>query len=293
MSKVKTIDEAINENTYTLDAGITQSILSCWSCRRKFLLCANGWHKPDSQDAKFAFGNCGHECLEHLYNTKFNGSVTDIIDSYFIDDQINKELMTILIDAYIEYYSGDMNNEWFNTEEEFDVMYNKYRLRGKIDGVLKVDNKLWLMEHKFFSRIQEDVLLNSLTFNSQILFYALAAEIIYGQKIEGVIYNIVRKPQYKSIQNFTKALDTDTHHFFPRFVITINDKVMMDYKTMLNEKLSEIDAVLDRFLYPYINEEFCVGKYTCEYLDACASRNLIGFVQNDNIFPELTTNNGR
>lgn len=93
------------------------------------------------------------------------------------------------------------------TEKAFDVPIinpktgkpaKNFRLAGKIDKIAKIAGRLYVMEHKTSS---DDINQNSdywrrLRLDSQISLYMIAARAI-GYPVEGVIYDVVKKPTIK------------------------------------------------------------------------------------------------
>lgn len=83
---------------------------------------------------------------------------------------------------------------------------------GKVDGVVEDEYGLyWLLEHKTAAAIDTD----KLPLDEQCTAYIWAAEQIYGVKLEGVIYNILRKklprvPEPLKKGGLSKAMNIDT-----------------------------------------------------------------------------------
>lgn len=292
MAKQLTIREALKVSNYDIDTiGITQSILSNFDCRRKFLLSTNGWGKP--REKNFIFGRIGHDCLDKYYQGE---EYESLIDAAYLKDQENDEpllediqydFLRIMIQRYTEYYSSDKKLKIIAPEQKFSVMFENTLLRGKIDLIINILKKYWLMEHKFYSSIDVDNMILSLSFNSQILFYALAAEILYNREIRGVIYNIIRRPRFKKMNTFLEKINENPEHFFFRFEILTDSKSLKEFKMELKEKLSDVRKLLKKEIYPYKNENACVQKYACEFLEACALGHMTGYIQGDNLMPEL------
>lgn len=95
----------------------------------------------------------------------------------------------------------------FNIEFEFGGTYwlpskkdpskrleaNTFLLNGFIDGIVEDHGYLWLLENKFYKRMDN----SPLDLDAQVSLYLLAAHLVefekqFGKKLQGVLYNIVR-----------------------------------------------------------------------------------------------------
>lgn len=98
-------------------------------------------------------------------------------------------------------------------------------MRGRIDEVIQMsDGSIWIQENKTKSRIDISVLQDTIPENIQVMFYAVAASILYGKPIKGVIYNVIRKPgqrqrQKESDEDFVARIgkeiaDNPSYYFY-------------------------------------------------------------------------------
>jgi len=102
---------------------------------------------------------------------------------------------------YYKKFAEAVDDEYFEevveTEKSFTIPIKTPegnlswgRYSGTIDGIVKDElGQYWLLEHKTASRISTD----HLPLDEQIVRYIWAAQEEYGLKLEGVIYNIIRK----------------------------------------------------------------------------------------------------
>lgn len=96
---------------------------------------------------------------------------------------------------------GDANLEFLDMETTFDVPFftangapsNKVSLGGRFDGIVRRrdDGSFWLFETKTTRSIQE--LQKTLPFDEQAGAYIYAAQVLLGERVAGVLYNILRK----------------------------------------------------------------------------------------------------
>lgn len=332
--KRQTVKNQIVPKDYDLEKiGITQSLINSFlSCPRKFLLKTNRW-RSDISNKNTSFGNIVHYCLDKIYKLSFqrikykiNKTVllakylSELIENYEAENQDNltgidenelnweKKVAQIILLEYIKYYPEDFSKKRFtDVEKEISVTFGDFTLNCKIDGKYQTKNKLnWLMEHKTKSRIVEDSMMKALTFDFQCLFYLTCAEAYYEENIEGVLYNIIRKPQIKQKRGETeieyfKRLKTDIRDrrkfYFMRYEIPF---FIPDKETFKNE-LETILELIDLFISEnhfssssrvfWRNSNNCIFPYRCNFLDACSSGEMTGYFKTDKLFTELKTIN--
>lgn len=98
-------------------------------------------------------------------------------------------------------------------------------IRGRFDAVLEDSNGLWIMEDKTKSVIQPRIQ-QYLPFDLQTGMYCYAAEKVFKKPVQGVLYNIIRRPGQKQKQGeadrdyqlrIAKEITADPDHFFLRY----------------------------------------------------------------------------
>ena len=199
--------------------GVTQSLLSSFiNCHQQCEYILNKWEMPKKKTA-LIFGGLFHFLIEHYLKALMDSKpIPDFSElermwiksegkEYYKEDPEETEKLlgfaSALFPEYVKFWERDDTKriKWLALEEEFDVNYEGFKLRGKRDGLLqytKDKKKLpWLLETKTTSRIDEGTLEEALEFNFQNLFYLTATEIETKQKLGGILYNIIRKPQGK------------------------------------------------------------------------------------------------
>lgn len=307
------------------EVGVSQSLMSQYQrCRRAFLLSLNRWTDP-GKGKKTGFGSLFHEMLDKLYNyfdktgkvpsrKLFKIWIEEFTSSEKTSVQLSgkrqreierdKAVCLLLLCEYVKYYAErdfSSRKKFFWIEHTFAVKFKGFLLRGKRDGHFYTmrngkRHRRWVMEHKTKSRFNMDELLKHLTFDFQNLFYITADEIESGEPVRGVLYNIVRNPQKRwtqdmTLSEFIKALEKDVQrkpsHYFIRMELLYTEKDKKTFKRDLFHKLSEADKVLKGKMPVYKNEHNCIGKWTCDYLNACSCGLLSGYKQKPVLFTEL------
>lgn len=304
---------------YTLeDVGITQSMLSKFQmCRRAWLLSLNRWEQPGA-GKYMGYGSMVHEVLDKMYSAISSGDIrqeelpdliTQSIDAYDMgkawsaeDAEIQKAKAQAILECYIIIFVKDFAELRFEAvEEQFDVKWNGIRLRGKVDGKFRDKNGgRWNMEHKNYSRIVEETLSLCLTFDLQNLFYMLADQLKHYPVSKGILYNILRNPEVRKMDGgpaeiyrmLKDKVMKDPRHYFIRYELPYGKPDMTQFEGELKWKLNDINDIImvpkcQQFSRCYKNERACTSPYTCEYIGACASKSLMGYVQKPSLFNEL------
>lgn len=214
---------------YTIDMGVTQSIIKDFlACRERARLQREGW-EPKKRKKSFRFGTLVHDALEYYYKgireksltpknaarriaATINTLIIKNLKSAFPTDKLDEieqegEIAKALLAVYVETWGEDWGRDWIGVEGTFDQQWKSpsgisYRLRGRRDAVFVSQPKkrgrpgVWLLETKTKSQINEDDLDLALSFDFQSLFYLLTLEEANPTKhpIKGCLYNILRKP---------------------------------------------------------------------------------------------------
>lgn len=311
---VKVSDIKIPEDYSLEKTGITQSLLSNWGCRQKFLFKLNRW-TPNERNKHVEFGNMVHHVLDLAYSAKRIPSEKDIdewIDQYItawegrnmgadIQEMERHAAVTVCLMAeYLKHYLADFTEKKFTgVEILFAVYWKGFLLRGKKDGrYLTKAAKKWIMEHKTRSDIDEISISELLAFDLQNLFYITAEEAESPETpVYGVLYNVFRNPQHKiksgeTLPQYVGRIRDDAKkrpgHFFVRFEAAYNKSDKAIFAKQLEAKLNEIQSFIRGDLACYRNEAMCkVGFIKCEYLKACSSGTMIGYRQKHHLFEEL------
>jgi len=176
------------------------------------------------------------------------------------------------------------------SEEEFDVDFHGYKLRGKLDRAFEHGRELWIGETKTKGQISDEELENALLVDLQIKFYLTAAELHFNKLPEGVLYNIIRRPNYKVMKNFKDKLASEPEHFFTRYEVTFTRSEIQKFQEELRLMLEEFVQWAEGDLPTYKNYKSCLGKrFNCDYLRLCATGDKSLYYTRDELFSELAS----
>jgi len=314
-AKVLTLEQAAKiDPAYSLEkTGITQSMMSGWlCCPLRGVLQTNRWSHADSARTT-AFGTMFHDVLDKAYSRKtaldFH-AVEQVVDELIaardlwcgVIDEAEQEylrgLVSVVAEAYFKHYEKDFSNKNFSRPEvTYAVQFNNVLLRGKVDGeYIDKSGAVWLMEHKTKGRIEEDKLMEKLSFDFQNLMYIVMWEIKNApKKIKGTLYNVIRTPQNRwrdkplnvTYDTIRKAIAADAAHYFKRWEVIYTEADKARFKRELADKLAYVRGFLNGTTNIYRNEFSCETPYACRFLTACASGQMAGYTQKPALFEEL------
>jgi hypothetical protein len=314
--------------------GITQSMISMWlTCREKARLYIQGWDSKYHSPA-LTYGTIGHSALElayldmqagklkapptksetrryilqtekrwHAENVKPNVEALQYLET-------SLALMEVTLPRYFDYWKQDFKQiEWVSLEKKFKVymtlqLKNPNRLfaipvRGKRDGELRLGKGLWLFETKFKSMINEGDLVETLSFETQVLLYIWALWMENDKKEipKGVRYNIVRRTALRQGANESTAtfakrvaadMDKRLDFYFLRMESAITLPELVKFETELKGIVQDMYEWHKGILPHYKNTYSCLGKYgKCSMLGACSRDDYSALVKRKTMFKEL------
>jgi len=314
--------------------GITYSLLSKYFvCPERFRLkVVEGWSETGLR-ASLEFGNAFHACLEHLPQPAvktlevYQRRMT--LGGGLHPSQVEEfeKLMAMVegsVGGYLKYWNKDQKEiDWVDREAVFDLPYEiewepgkkvKLRLRGKRDGLFrnrKDGNKLWIFETKTKSEIDHEGLHRTLSQDLQTMMYSLVAEREFGEKLGGVLYNVIRVPQLRvkkgeSLREFSIRLQQDvlerSEHYFHRWMVKFDKNDLENWRVRsFNPLLSNIVRWWEsikadpfnpwkssyHFQRPYgIYDGLAAGRRG-DFFELLTSGNHAGLKMNSSVFPEL------
>ena len=98
------------------------------------------------------------------------------------------EMLQCILPRYFDWARANDNfDEIIAIEQKFEINIDGMPLIGYIDGVVRIKNTLWLLEHKFNKQVRT----NHIDLDPQMSIYLLAAYKA-GMNVRGVLYNVVR-----------------------------------------------------------------------------------------------------
>ncbi len=173
---------------------------------------------PLKKAHSLVFGSVIHDCLELWHGARDVVAVLDHIDRAFSNragDEHEKSdwhLARAMMTGYAVRYPT----------EEFDVVAlekkfegpiinsatgassRSFRLAGKVDGIVRMGDEHFLLEHKTASQIDGSYL-DRLWTDFQIILYSWYIEQTLGIRISGIIYNVLVKAKLKQSKGETDA----------------------------------------------------------------------------------------
>lgn len=307
--------------------GVTQSLLLCFMrCKRLCEFYMQGW-QPLRLSGPIEFGSITHQVLAEVYGRLRGPKpkavtpkhIKAILGSALSEREQAaeragaKELerlelqaaqLEVVLPAYFDFWREDFSKtQWVDLETNFRLQHTSYKhfwLNGKIDGVLRRSKgkkeSLWLLETKTRGQVVEDSLVDQLVMDFQSHFYALAIWKMTHRVPRGVLYNIIRRPglkqgQRESLPQYKERLTEDIagrpEHYFKRFELAMEERDLVAFEQDLNYILREFEAWLAEKEQSPRNVTACFGRGVCQFVPACISGNLQGFIQRPSLFQEL------
>jgi hypothetical protein len=138
-------------------------------------------------------GTAGHAALA-VWHSDYDPqkAMNAAWEKWSLDGYKQDEDWQLLEDALNRYFVWSKANDTFKMVEpeyKFEIEYEDPLITfvGYIDGIVEEQGKLWLLENKFWKRVD----ITNIEMDMQATLYLLAAGIM-GKEVNGVIYNIVR-----------------------------------------------------------------------------------------------------
>ncbi len=295
------------------DIALSQSLMTmAMQCDRQFIYATNRFEVAGKESNTF-FGTCCHELMDVFYTLgekPDDAMLSEALDEFLANEEAKGHLNwlslsdrayyeTIIVNTMAEYfnfYEADFDYKFLELENVFKVPYNGIWLTGKKDGVVEIDGKKYLFEHKTKGMINEEQIKLNLDINFQTQFYMLAHRIQHRYKLDGVLYNIIRRTKAKpkggeSLKKFGERLrqeiQNDFGYFFLRYTCEYSQKQIDEFESELEEKVKRLVQLIKGERRPLKNEAFCVGNFECPFHRACALNTLEGYRQRTVVSPEL------
>jgi hypothetical protein len=287
-------------NWRTLSDGFTQSELTemgrCvqkWNWRYNHL-----FEKAGAISFPLMVGSVLHDAMEQFYMSptrvkvatlKFEeGAIPSLQD--ITDLEYWNHVLPRMIEAYMIYYRNDKDKwEIHSIEEEIDITFEGFRLRGKIDLTVGDPDGKFTVDHKSTSRLNKDIVAGW-DFRFQFMFYLwLKQKKTYDPMLKGYYINAIKKPELRvkkneSVPEFAQRVfedmvqEPDKYFYRDRYVIS--DAALKHFETtVVRHKLTKIRAVLNPSTPMDLAEALIQDKNTnecqpyngapCPYLELC------------------------
>ncbi len=181
---------------------LTHSMMQCFQdCRQKYQYRYVDEVVPVTSADALYFGSAVHRGLENWFKYGIRDAALLAVEC---QDMPEPEIIKAkcLLERYIDHWQPEQF-EVLEVEYEFaSPIVNPqtkrnlrtWKLRGKVDGLVRYDGALFILEHKTTSKC-DGAYIDRILIDSQIATYACAISRVYGEKVEGAIYDILVKPQ--------------------------------------------------------------------------------------------------
>jgi RecB family exonuclease len=193
---------------------LTYSALNTFrNCPRKYKNRYLDNLRPRERPEAFSFGGVIHTAIELWYRSQYAESRLNDVLAYINDAFENRvvdsyqmtqwHLATAMIRGYAHRYATE-EFEVVEVEKEFvgeirnpdtGRQSQTFRIAGKVDGIVRCHDGLYLLEHKTASSIDANYL-DKLWTDTQIALYCYYLREL-GYPIVGVIYNVLLKSRLK------------------------------------------------------------------------------------------------
>jgi hypothetical protein len=209
---------------------LTYSALSSFrNCGRKFDLRYQHGLTAEERAESLVRGSTVHNALEAYYLALKDGATEDIArdlmvksidndcDGHHLGDDWTHDRWhhaLAMTQAYVDRWCKptdafgqvvDAEYEVIDIEREFTApirnpatgaMSKTFMMAGKVDGVIRMDGKLYVLERKTAAEIDEGYLAK-LWADFQSMLYANYLSEVYGEPFHGVLYDVIKKSRHK------------------------------------------------------------------------------------------------
>jgi len=201
---------------------LTFSAINCFrNCPRKFKHRYIDLLRPVEKAEALAFGDVIHQALERWHTRPADNrrmlEVLALLDAKYPgrDTKATQKsawhLARAMMMGYVERYAQE-EFEVLHAEKQFEAeirnpdtgrLSQTFTIAGKVDGIVRVGDELYLLEHKTASSLTSDYL-DRLWTDTQIALYCFYLR-QQGFPIVGVIYNVLLKSRLQQRAGETDA----------------------------------------------------------------------------------------
>ncbi len=161
---------------------------------------------PMEKDRHLSFGSLIHSCLESWHGTRDLAAALEPVDRACVNRAQDAEqrrgwhLATAMMRGYAGRYPTE-DVEVVALEKEFEgeiinpetgAASRSFTLAGKVDGIVRIGDEHFLLEHKTAAAVDASYL-ERLWTDFQITLYAYYVEQTLGIRIAGILYNVLVK----------------------------------------------------------------------------------------------------
>jgi hypothetical protein len=201
---------------------------------------------PQKRDENLSFGSLIHDCLQLWHADRELDAVLELIDLRCAgragseaaprDCHLARAMMTGYAARYpeedFEVVALEKTFEGAIINPVTEAASRSFALAGKVDGIVRIGDEHYILEHKTAAQIGADFL-ERLWTDFQITIYSHYVEAAIGIPIVGVIYNVLAKARLQQAEG-----ETDQEYLRRRAELIANSKTG---KTTAKRKLPESD----------------------------------------------------
>lgn len=256
-----------------------------------------------------------HELLEYYYDDAKHSMKKQYLkwkDKFFAMSPTQQAKVGVnaildiktIMQYYVKYWKNadhelrDDNIEFIETEIFLKVeIFPGVLLTGKVDGIVKIKGKYYILEHKSFGWNKPDSFQRYI--NQQTIIYCYVMEKFYGYKIEGVLWDYIRSEpprepgetqnglslaqnskiiplsykravkrnglRWKDYRKYMHKYEDNNENFFDRMLVAVNRRAM---KTVLRDLKEDCNLMIEKgeVLISHSTGKDC--KW-CEYKGIC------------------------
>lgn len=241
---------------------------------------------PTETPVYFAFGSAIHKALELYLDPKnyrtedAKNSALSVFEMYGLDVQ-DKCKAIALFEKYTETYKDD---KFYSQHVEFEFCqplksakgYSSkfYDLRGKVDAIINISGRWYIMEHKTTSACN-DAYKARVSFDKQIALYALAVQDALNIEISGALYDVLEKPSIRLKKDETeeeflkRCLSSISEENFYRQLVVFNPEYLTGVREEIWQQTQELTHCKKNDAW-FGNQSSCINYGTpCEYMPLC------------------------
>jgi RecB family exonuclease len=166
------------------------------------------------------------------------------------------ELLNVILPRYFDWARANDNfTEIIDIEHKFEISIDGLPLIGYIDGIVRINKSIWLLEHKFNKQVRT----SHIDLDPQMSIYLLAAR-KEGINAAGVLYNVVR------VAEGGKASSEPVE----RRQVFRNQEGLDFIEKELSVQMKEMKAAHEAGSIPYLyRTQTADCSWDCSYYDAC------------------------
>ncbi len=173
---------------------------------------------PLERDRNLSFGSLIHACLETWHGTRDLAAALEHVDKACVNRAQDEDqrrvwhLATALMKGYAARYATEefevvalekaFEGEIINPETS--AASRSFTLAGKVDGIVRVGDEHFLLEHKTAATVDASYL-ERLWTDFQVTLYAHYVEQALGIRISGVLYNLLVKARLQQSAGETEV----------------------------------------------------------------------------------------